>query len=87
MLISLLMCMFDLPILSVLERSGIVPCFKNCSWLLIIMLAEVVTLAFVKDTVCTHVRFLNKEENGTIIILTGLGGSSLRNLKEFYKQQ
>ena len=53
--------------------SGIVPCFKNCLWLLIMMLAEVVPLPVVKDAVHTHIRCLDKEENGTITILAVLG--------------
>lgn len=50
---------------------------------MIMMLVDVVPLPVVKDTVDTHIRFLEREENGTIITLAVLGGSSLRNLKEF----
>lgn len=42
-------------------------------WLLIMMLAEVVPLPVVKDTVHTHIRCLDKKENGTIPILAVLG--------------
>ena len=50
------------------------------------MLAEVVPVPVVKDFVGTHIKFLDSEESGTIITFTVLRGSSLRNLKEFYKQ-
>ena len=39
----------------------------------------------VKDSVGAHIPFLDKAESGTIITLTILRASSLRNLKEFYK--
>lgn len=61
-------------------------CFKNGLWLLIKMLAEVVPVPVVKSFVGTHIKFLDNEESGTIITFTVLRGSSLRNLKEFYKQ-
>lgn len=40
----------------------------------------------VKDSVGAHIPFLDKAESGTIITLTILRASSLRNLREFYKQ-
>ena len=40
----------------------------------------------VKDSVGAHIPFLDKAESGTIIALTILRASSLRNLREFYKQ-
>lgn len=46
-------------------------------------LADIVPLPVVSDTVGTHIKFLDKEENGTVTTLAILGGSSLRNLKEF----
>lgn len=61
-------------------------CFRNGLWLLIKMLAEVVPVPVVKSFVGTHIKFLDNEESGTIITFTVLRGSSLRDLKEFYKQ-
>lgn len=66
------MCRLD-SFLPVMLGSGMVTCFKDCLWLLIMMLAEVVPLPVVKDTVHTHIRCLNKGEKGTVTILAALG--------------
>lgn len=73
--ICLLMYMFNFFFLPVMLGSGILPCFQNCLWLLIMLVAEAVPLPVVKDTVHTHISCLDKEENGTITIL-----AILRNL-------
>ena len=43
-------------------------------------------MPLVRDSGGAHIPFLDKVESGIMITLTVLRGSSLRNLKDFYKQ-